>query len=73
MRENSELKKTVNNLTKKGASGYLEAVVRGPTHAHKHIHTHTHKHTHTHIHTHTHPPSFIIAAVGTLTLPCTSG
>ena len=27
MKENSELKKTLNNLTKKGATGYLEAVV----------------------------------------------
>lgn len=27
MKENSELKKTLNNVTKKGASGYLEAVV----------------------------------------------
>lgn len=28
MKENSELRKTVNNVTKKGQSGYLEAVVR---------------------------------------------
>ena len=27
MKENSELKKTLNNVTKKGAAGYLEAVV----------------------------------------------
>ncbi len=27
MKENSELKKTLNNVTKRGASGYLEAVV----------------------------------------------
>lgn len=29
MQENCELKKTVNNLQKKGSSGYLEAVVSG--------------------------------------------
>ncbi len=29
MKENSELKKTLNSLTRKGASGYLEAVVSG--------------------------------------------
>ena len=29
MKENSELKKALNSLTKKGASGYLEAVVSG--------------------------------------------